>query len=227
MLASVILDQVGTLLNDMEPGNEHVRWTVPSLLGYLTEAIATCAQGKPSIFTVVDRLALGTGSTQQLPAQYSRLLDIHFNVNRDGSEGPNVLPGVYSLQQAFQKPGCRSDALVEVYSAYPGSERFFWVDPPIPKGLTYTPLVEALVVLVPQIVTSAAQPLYMPGSAPELYRAALVDWVLYRCYAEDQESATSFQRSTTYLQSFQSYLGIGAVQQQVQKSSGQPARRAA
>lgn len=225
MLAAVVVDQVGTMLNDMEPGFEHIRWPVPDLLNYLTEAIAAIAQGKPSIYVVVERLPLGPGSTQQLPDQYARLLDIHFNINPDGSEGPNVLPGVYALQQAFQKPGCRSDALVEVYSAYPGSERFFWVDPPVPRNLPYIPQVEALVMLAPLPVTSVNQPLYIPGSSPQLYQGALVDWCLARCYASDQESQTSWERSQGHMRAFQQYVGVAVdAPTQLRKSSG-PAMR--
>lgn len=228
MFASVITDEVGTILNDMEPGFEHTRWPLPTLLTYLTEAIAAVAQGKPSVFVIVSTLNLAPGSTQQLPAQFARLLDIHFNINPDGSQGANVLPGVYALQQAFQKSNCQSNALVETYSAFPGSERYFWVDPPIARGLTYTPKVEALVMLVPQTVTSANQPLFMPGSAPELYQAALVDWMLYRCYSSDQESATSFERGQAHLRAFQAYVGVAAMTQQPpRRSSGPSQARAA
>lgn len=226
MLASTLLDEVGGILNDMEPGFEHVRWPVPELLQYLTEAIAAIAQGKPSIFVSVDTLSLSPGSTQRLPDQFTRLLDIHFNINRDGSEGPNVLPGVYALQQAFQKPGCPSNALIEVYAAYPGSERYFWVDPPVPRGLGYTPQVEAVVMLAPQVVTSANEPLIFPGSTPQLFQGALVDWMLYRCYSKDQESNTSMERSQAHLRGFMTYVGVAAdAPAQQRKSSGaSPAR---
>jgi len=227
MLASTLVNEVSTILND--PGQ--VRWTLPSLLNYLSEGIAAVAQGKPSVFVTVATLSLGPGSTQLLPETYTRVLDLHFNLNRDGSEGPNVLPGVYALQQAFQKPGCRSDALVETYAAYPGSERYFWVDPPVPRGLNYIPQVQALVQLAPQPVTSINQPIFMPGSSPQLYQGALVDWCLYRAYAEDQEANTSMERAQGYLRSFQAYVGVAAqAPLQTKKSSGpspvQPRRAA-
>src|SRR6266705_1158006 len=122
MLASDLFTEVGNLLNDMEVGNEHLRWPVSDLMLYLNEASATVAIGKPSVFTTVVQLSLAPGSTQRLPDQYSRLLDIHFNISPDGAEGPSVLPGVYAQQQAFQKPGCLYSGVVETYSAFPGSE---------------------------------------------------------------------------------------------------------
>ncbi len=175
---------------------------------------------------IVAQIPLGPGSTQQVPDTYARLLDIHFNINKDGSEGTNVLPGVYALQQAFQKPGCLPAGLIEVYAAYPGSERYFWVDPPVPRNLTYIPKVEALLMLTPQVVTANEQPLFIPGSSPQLFQAALVDWSLYRCYAMDQESQTSWERSQGHLRAFQLYVGMAAESPlQQKKSSGPPVRQ--
>ncbi len=225
MLASVLVDEVATILNDMQIGYEHTRWPVPELLGYLSEAINAVVQAKPSLFSTVVQLSLAPGSTQRLPDEYSKLIDIHFNINSDGSEGPNVLPGVYALQQAFQKPNCPSDALVEVYSAYPGSDRFYWVDPPIPRGMTYIPMVEALVMLAPTPITSANQPVLFPGGSTQLYQGALVDWMLYRCFSKDMESATSAQNAQEHFKAFQTYLGMSAVTSPAaKKSSGNSAQ---
>jgi hypothetical protein len=226
MLVSELFDEVGDILNDMEVGSEHPRWPISDLIQYLNEASSTIALAKPSVFTTVVELALGPGSTQRLPDQFSRLLDIHFNINRNGTEGPNVLPGVYALQQAFQKPGCRYSGVVETYSAYPGSERFFWVDPPVPKSLPYTPKVEALVVSLPPVVTSPDQPLVFPGIDSQMYQGALVDWMLYRCYAKDQESPSSLQRSQMHFTAYQAYMGMamGAPAQSSKSSGPAPAR---
>lgn len=225
MLASVLVNEVSSILNDAEIGNANVRWPVPELLNFMSEGIAAALQFKPSLFVSVVQLPLAPGSTQRLPDDYSRILDIHFNVNPDGSEGPNVLPGVYNLQQAFQKPGCRSGALIEVYSAYPGSERYFWVDPPISANLSYTPKVEALVMVAPQPITDVNQPIVFPGTNPQLYQGALVDWMLYRCYSKDQESQTSFERGQAHLRAFQQYLGVAmGAPMQLEKSSGRTTR---
>lgn len=221
VLASTLVNEVATILNDMEVGHEHTRWPVAELLNYLSEAIYTIVNGKPSIFVSVTQLSMAPGSTQRLPDEYSRLLDIHFNINKDGSEGPNVLPGVYNLQQAFQKAGCPSEGVVEVYSAYPGSERYFWVDPPVPAGLNYTPKVQALVMVAPQQITALSQPIQFPGGSAQLYQGALIDWMLYRCYSKDEESATSYERSQAHFKAFQVYLGLAMGQpQQLRKSSG-------
>lgn len=226
MLASVLLDEIGTILNDMEVGFEHTRWPVPELLTYLTEATAAIAQGKPSIYYTVDRLNLAPGATQMLPEHFVRLLDVHFNINKDGSNGLNVLPGVYMLQAAFQKPGCISDGLVKSYASYPGSDRFFWVDPPVPAGLTYTPQVQALLMMAPQVLTSPIQPIIFPGSNPQMFQGAMVDWGLYRCYSKDQESNTSLERSQAHLRAFQMYLGIAVGAAQPQQRKPQQARAA-
>lgn len=229
LVASVIVDEVGTMLNDMP---DHVRWPVPELLGYLTEGIAAVAQVKPSTFVVVTTLLLQPGPTQLVPEEYSRLLDVHFNFERDGvTAGPNVLPGVYALQQAFQKPSCPPNGVIETYSAYPSSERYFFVNPPVSSNLGYTPKIEALVQVAPVPVIAESQPIFMPGTAPQLYRAALVDWCLYRAYGKDQESQSSWERSQGHLKAFAMYTGMSVeASQKTVKSSGAapvPARRAA
>lgn len=229
MLASVILDEVGEILNDMEAGHEHVRWPVSELLQYLTEATAAIAQGKPSAFVLVDRISLAPGSTQRLPDQFCKLINVNFNINRDGSAGANVLPGVYELQQAFQKLfRCSYDGVIQSYAPFPGTDRYFMVTPAVPEGLTYTPQIEAVVMLTLQAITSASQPVYMPGSDPQLYQGALVDWTLYRAYSKDQEATTSLERSQAHLKAFQAYLGVAAMMgQQSKKQSAQAPRMAA
>lgn len=212
VLASVLVNEVATILNDMDSGFEHTRWPEAELLGYLSEGIFAIAQGKPSAFVTVAILPLAPGSTQRLSDEYSRLIDIHFNLNRDGSEGWNVLPGVYQLQQAFEKPGCENRGLIETYAAYPGSERFYWVDPPVPAGLNYTPQVQALVMLAPQPVTAMNQPVVFAGGTSQLYQGALIDWMLYRAYSKDEESATSYERSQAHFKAFQGYLGLAMSQ---------------
>lgn len=223
MLASVIVNEVGTMLNDMEPGNEHVRWPVPELLTYLTEAIAAIAQAKPQTFVTIATLNLAPGSVQQLPPQYAKLVDISFNLNADGSEGPNITPSVNALMAAFGKPQCAfaTPGMIQSFEPLPGSDRFFMVNPPIPAGLTHTPMVNALVMLTPQVVSSTNQPLIFPSSDPQLYQGALADWVLYRCYAKDQESPSSAERAKTHLLAFQMYLGIGAMPQPQQRRPAQ------
>lgn len=218
MLASVLLDEVGAILNDLESGNEHVRWPVSELLLYLTEAVATIAQAKPAAFIIADRISLAPGTTQRLPDQFCKLIDIHHNINPDGSEGPAVLPAGHDLLQAFYKPTCSYDGVIQSFSYFSSSDRYFGVAPAVPVGLTYTPQVQAVVMLTPQAVTSESQPLYMPGSDPQLYQGALADWVLYRCYSKDQEANTSLERSQMHLRAFQVYVGF-------QMPSAQQARR--
>lgn len=214
LLASVVTDEVGAILNDMEAGHEHTRWPESELLVYLTEAISAIAQGKPSVFTVSAQISLAPGSTQRLPDAYCKLLNIQFNVNQDGSEGSNVLPGVYELQQAFQKPFCSFDGVIQSYSYFPSSDRYFDVTPAVPQGLSYTPQVRAILMVTPQVVTDSNQPLFFPGSDPSLYQAALVDWLLYRCYSKDEQSNTSLERSQAHFKSFMTYVGIAAMSYQ-------------
>jgi hypothetical protein len=207
MLASELLRAAATELNDLEPGAEYTRFPEAELCDYLTEALAQLAVLKPGIFRTIMTLTLGQGAQQMLPEGVESLEDIIFNINPDGSLGLPVLPGDFNLERTYGKGVCAIDPYsVRSFSAPPKTDAFYFVDPPVPPGQTVR--VQAVVQIVPQVVTTPDTPIDLPNASPLTYRNAFKDWMLYRAFAKDTESQTSAQNSQMHFKSFyQSVVG--------------------
>lgn len=208
LLAGDLFYSCGLELNDLEPGNEHLRWTVPELAEYLTGAVAQVAALKPTLFTSFVPIGLAAGAVQTVPAQYTELIDVLYNLNSDGSQGERVTQGSFSAARALGRPSCSSDGgyVVKSYSAHPDNDTYFYVDPLVPAGTSAA--VWALVRLAPSKITQASDAVVMANTTPETYREALKDWMLYRAFAKDTESSDSFQKSQAHYKAFMQFIGM-------------------
>jgi len=210
LLAGDLFTSCGYELNDLEPGNEHVRWTLPELAEYLTGAIAQVAALKPTLYTSFVPLRLAGGSVQSVPAAYSELVDVLYNLNADGSQGEFVSQSSLSAARALGRPSCaitRNGGYgVRSYSVHPENDTYFYVDPPVPN-VSPLPAVWALVRLAPNKITGPTDAVIMANTTPETYREALKDWMLYRAFAKDSESSDSFQKSQAHYKAFMQYVG--------------------
>lgn len=210
LLAGDLFRSCGYELNDLEPGNEHVRWTVPELAEYLTGAIAQVAALKPTLFTVFTPIRLAPGVVQSVPAEYTELIDIVYNLNADGTQGEPVSPGSFTAARALGRTSCAvtrsGEYEVRSYSVHPENDTFFYVDPPAPQ-VSPMPAVWALVRLAPTVVTAATDAVVMANTTPETYREALKDWMLYRAFSKDSESSDSFQKAQAHYKAFMQFVG--------------------
>jgi len=211
LLAGELFLSAGYELNDLEPGNEHVRWTVAELADYLTGGIAQMSALKPTLFTVFEAIRLSPGAVQSVPAQYTELIDVLYNLNQDGSQGERVVQGSFSAARALGRPSClqTSSGSYEVrsYTVHPDNDTYFYVDPPVP-GVPPYPAVWALVRLAPNVITASSDAVVMANTTPETYREALKDWILYRAFAKDTESSESYQKSQAHYKAFMQFLGV-------------------
>lgn len=227
LVVSTLLTEVGTILNDVEAGNAHIRWSEPELMNYITEATAAIAQAKPSVFMMYDNIELRPGSMQRVPDPFLKLINVLFNINQDGSDGAPVFVGVQELQHYFTKPSCPMGGLIHTFSILNNANRLFEVTPAVPVGLPYVPKVRAVLMLRPDIITSRDQWINMPDSDGLMYQGALVDWMLYRTYSKDQESTTSIERSKFHFTSFQAYISLSTIGSTPSRINTAQPRRAA
>lgn len=206
LLAGSIFDSCWLELSDPE----HVRWPESELADYLTGAVAQMAALKPSLFSSFLNLRLAPGEIQTVPAEFTELLDIIYNVNPDGTAGPTITQGSFTAARALGRLSCTytygGGYVVRSFTTHPNNDTFFYVDPAVPADVAAT--VRALVRLAPNVITSAADAVVMVNTTPETYREALKDWVLYRAFAKDVESSDSFNRSQAHYKAFMQFLGV-------------------
>lgn len=210
LLASELFQSCGYELNDLEPGNEHVRWSVTELAEYLTGAIAIVAALKPTLYTSFVPIRLSPGVVQTVPAEYTELIDVLYNLNSDGTQGEPVTQGSFTAARALGRPSCANaygDYVVRSYTAHPENDTYFYVDPPVPQIPPY-PAVWALVRLGPIPITVSTDEVIMANTTPETYREALKDWMLYRAWSKDTESTESFNKAQAHYKAFYQFLGV-------------------
>lgn len=207
LLAGELFNSCWFELNDPE----HVRWTEPELAEYLTGGISVMAALKPTLFTVFIPLRLGPGARQAVPAEFTELRDVLYNLNPDGSEGERIVLASFTAARALGRTSCveTRSGVYEVRSVtiHPDNDTYFYVDPPVPN-ISPFPAVWALVQNGPVTITSASDGVPMANTTPETYREALKDWMLYRAFAKDTESSESFQKSQAHFKAFYQFLGV-------------------
>ncbi len=207
LLAGELFASCNFELND--PG--FVRWTEVELADYLTGGLAQMAALKPTLFTVFDSLRLGPGVVQAVPGEFTELIDVLYNLNPDGSKGERIVLASFTSARALGRTSCTEtrSGVYEVRSVtiHPTNDSYFYVDPPVPDIVPY-PAVWVLVRLGPTVITSATDAVPMANTTPEMFREALKDWMLYRAWAKDTESANSFELSQAHYKAFMQFLGV-------------------
>jgi hypothetical protein len=214
--ASRVIVSVARLLNDYEPGYEHIRWTRLDLLDYLNDAQMQLYVLLPAAFTRSEAFVLRPGSLQgPLPdgCQLQRVVS-----SGDGSRARKVDDG---LLQAFAGFGCKPTPVPAAYrvsgfSFNPEDATHFFVDPPVPEdGVEHTVMVicqQAPRVLALADLDATPPPLPAPPAdqldAPSALRNVLIEWMLYRAYSVDMESPQSSAKQALHLNTFNALLGI-------------------
>lgn len=210
LLAGTLFRAVGYELNDLEPGNEHVRWTVEELAEYLTGAIALVAALKPTLFTSFVSYQLAPGAVQSVPTTYTHVVDILFNLNADGTAGEYITKGSFTSARALGRPSCaltrNGDYVVRSATIHPENDTLLIVDPPAPY-MSPMPSIQLLVLLAPSVITLPTDEVIMANTTPETYQEALKDWMLYRAFSKDSESSDSFQRGQAHFKAFYQFIG--------------------
>lgn len=207
--------RAASVLNDAA----YERWTQAVLLDYATEALRTAYALRPDGFIERRVLQLVPGIAQKAPQEVAQLLTVDMNVTRL----PN---GDYIEQQAVVSqdpaslrltatvafpPGCFNTPSVDCASynvraaQVSGADpRAFFVFPAVPFGCS--PEVTATVIAVPTLEALQPDTCLQVKSEAE---AAIVEWVLYRAFGTDTESAFSAEASQRHLRNFYALLDSG------------------
>jgi hypothetical protein len=203
MLVSQIVSAVADELNDLEPGNEYVRWPLPFLFSYIDQALRAIAPLKPDLFTIRIPYTLSASSVQTLPASLVDLKDILGTLDRFGRIVRNVNKSSYDLTK-YQNQSCLSDS----YSFYVHKDdpRAFYIDPP-PKSYPQVTMI-LLGRQNVQPVAALTQDIIFPGGSIDDYFNPIVDWCLYRSFAKENQSESNAAKSEKHYKAFYDFFNI-------------------
>lgn len=192
--ASEIITRVRSQLIDE---NVTKRWSDAELLRWLSDGQRTIVALDPSLGEVTSVIQLDEGTKQTLPQDTVILLDIRRNMGTDG-----VTPGRairVATREAMDNnnpnwhSGLRS-SVTQTYTYDPQQPKTFFVYPPS----TGTNHVEVSRSAVPAELSAVTDNI----SVSDLYRTALVDYVMYRAHQKDSDYAAGEGKAAAYLNTF-------------------------
>lgn len=183
-----------------------VRWPIPELVRYLNDGQREIALHRPDSLTARTNINLIAGSTQSLPANGAKLIDIV--ANNGGGAVRLVNREILDAQQPgwHQMPG-KKHILHFMYD--PREPRTFLVYPPS-DGTTSLQIVYAI---YPQDIAEPAEgsthnQVLGNISLPDIYANALQDYILYRAYTKDSEYAGNAARAQAHYAALANTLGL-------------------
>lgn len=212
-----MVSEVADLVNDNEPGCEHVRWSAATIRHWLLEGYAlatTVATHKNSV--VVD-VPLNEGSIQELPEGYEMFVRLLSNPGKlekivDAAEktAKDRFVGIYDDVE----PDCTTSAngstvgvkqtsddeySVDNWQSEPMSATTFYVDPPVPAG--YTGSVRVLAVKEIDLTSDDVD-------IPMWAHALAIDWAVHRVYTTEAESQYAIEKAAAYRRHFYEILAL-------------------
>jgi len=203
--ATNIIASASTTLLDAN----HKRWPKDELISYINDGLKAIVTMKPNAATDTVTLALGLGTLQTLPEQYTVLSRVTRNLlvahtDEDGPVGgatirplksrdllDSTIPGWQSNEAMFAKT-----VRHVIYDL--ADPRHFYVAP----GNTGTGLIEAVVGVIPAPIAVETDLIGLP----DLYRPILSDYVIYRAFAKDSGMAASQARAAMHSSAFKEAL---------------------
>ncbi|WP_346779496.1 DUF6682 family protein [Burkholderia sp. Ac-20345] len=206
MIVRDVVREVAALLNDDEEGFEFTHWTESDLVEYANDAAIQITQWRVSEFSKPHTIDLVAGARQTLPADALAFYRVAGTVDRYGRTiGQPSATDVAATRIAanwFESLACRrstGDYVVRSFSFDSDDQTSFYVDPPVPPGKK----VQAVVVYA-----SVPDRAEVDGalSVPPIYHNAVIEWMLYRAYGKDTESATDAMRSTEHHTTFNNMM---------------------
>lgn len=196
--AQTVLDRAEFIFQD----TSNIRWTAAELLLWLNDAQREIALLKPDATATNTTITLATGTKQSVPSGGNRLLKVVRNMSAaSGGTGKTAIRIVSRDALDTQEPNwhdptvagySKHGTMVKNYMYSEEDPRTFYVYPGV-AGASYIELVYS------------ANPATIAANAnlgvPDIFANAVLDYVLYRGYMKETESASQ-QRATTHFQLF-------------------------
>jgi hypothetical protein len=183
-----ILDQVSYMLTD----DANTRWTAAKLLDWFNEAQREVVVKRPDAYSSREPLITVAGSTQSLPAEGLRLLDVIGLSKIDEHLLDMFLAGWRSGTEV-------AASALEHFITDERIPTTFDLYPPSIAGESINILISKL----PEVQVDASQLIDVNDS----YANALQEYILHRAWSKDAEYAGNDQRSQLHLGNFQRMIG--------------------
>lgn len=196
--------------------DDGVRWPAAELHGYLNDGVMAVVELKPTAKAVTASLALVAGTKQALPVQYLTIARVICNMVDDTTPGAAITPLESRALIDVMIPGWHDQTIVPyaktvVHVVQDGTDpRTFHVIP----GNTGAGKIMAVLGAMPSKTEAPAAPAGALISdytgavdLPDIFKNALVDYVLYRAYSKDARIAGSAARAQAHFELFRSTVG--------------------
>lgn len=198
---------VAGLMNDLLAGYEHTRWPLDVMRQVYDEAIAAVAMFRPDAASSVVTMELKPGAMQRAPASCQSVAKVYGQIDPETGNVDTRLEKSNSTISKWFPPACGTNAgySIQGYEVDESVEGVFFVDPPVPKGEKVT----VALACVGGCESDATDCRYTP---------AVVEYMMYRLYGSEDDSATSQGQMNTHLRNFATFLGVNY--QMVQAAMG-------
>ncbi|WP_333679873.1 DUF6682 family protein [Dyella sp.] len=222
--AALLAEEVARLLNDAEHGYAYTRWSQDELIEYANDGVAQIAMLRPDIVAREETITLQPGARQVVP-EGATFFRVEGTLDRYGRRigQPSKTDGqaarvaqTWFAVLACPRPG---DYVVLSFAFDDAQPNVFYVEPPVPPGKEVKAVISMARVPDP-FGANDAVPL------DRRFHNALIEWMLYRAFSKDQDSAPDAGLSASHKQHFYEMLGLSqqADDRYFKKSAGEAAR---
>ncbi|WP_319000701.1 phage adaptor protein [Burkholderia metallica] len=206
MIVRDVVREVAALLNDDEEEFEFTHWTESDLVEYANDAALQITQWRAGEFSKPHTIDLVAGARQTLPSDGIAFYRVAGTIDRYGRTigQPSATDTAATRIAAnwFEQLACRrltGDYAVRSFASDADDQTAFYVDPPVPPGKK----IQAVVLYASVPVRAEAGDVLL---VPAIYHNAVIEWMLYRAYGKDTESATDAMRSTEHHTTFNNMM---------------------
>lgn len=194
----ILLSVSNTHLND----DGFVRWSKQELLDNLNDAQTAVVIRRPdALIEDVDNFSCVEGTKQSLPSDAILLIGIDKNGSGQVIRGPfdkDTLDRQYPDWHAST-----TGTEVELYLYNQKKPKTFYVYPGVASGV----VISISYSKTPHVITMIENEANQTIEIDDVYKNALIEWMLYRCYSKDADYAADPNKSLMHLNAFKAQIG--------------------
>lgn len=196
---AAVIDRAAEILQD----TSKTTYTATQLLDWTNDAQRAVCLVRPDANSVTESITLTAGSKQTLPSGRRRLMALVRNMGANGTTPGRAIRGPVpreDLDAANPNWHTETGSAVKEYVYDENTPDVFYVHPYV--NSTWN--VEAVLAANPADLTAATDSLALDDA----YIPAMIEWVLYRCFARDDETTPNWTRAGRHFVAFFNLLQV-------------------